>query len=221
MILLRHCQSEFNLHFTRTRCDPGIIDPALTAEGLAQADAAALALATPDTGDSGVPAGRGITRLVVSPYRRALQTAAPIAARLGLAVTIEPMVRERFAFVCDVGSPRSSLEQDWPGIDFSGLDEIWWNDGTAVPDAPPVRESEASVIARAGHFRARMAADPAWPGTLVVSHWGFLLALSGRSIENGQWLRIDPSEPLREPIVWKHVSKPDPQDLRRRMDPLP
>ena len=37
MILLRHCQSEFNLHFTRTRCDPGIVDPALTAEGLIQA----------------------------------------------------------------------------------------------------------------------------------------------------------------------------------------
>ncbi|WP_419729034.1 histidine phosphatase family protein [Lichenicola sp.] len=211
MILLRHCQSEFNLHFTRTRCDPGIIDPALTAEGLAQADAAAVALAGPDARADG-----RITRLIVSPYRRALQTAAPIAARLGLEVTIEPMVRERFAFVCDVGSPRSSLERDWPGIDFSCLDEIWWNDGAATPDAPPERESEASVIARADRFRARMASDPAWPDTLLVSHWGFLLALSGRSIENGQWLRIDPTEPLREPIVWRHATTPVLQKLPPR-----
>ena len=213
MILLRHCQSEFNLHFTRTRCDPGIIDPALTAEGLAQADAAAATLAETDARGAG-----GITRLIVSPYRRTLQTAAPIAARLGLDVTIEPMVRERFAFVCDVGSPRSALEQDWPGIDFSALDEIWWNAGKASPEAPPVRESAESVIARADAFRARMAANPAWQDTLVVSHWGFLLALSGRSIENGRWLRIDPTEPLREPIIWKHETKPDPQGQGRRID---
>ena len=216
MILLRHCQSEFNLHFTRTRCDPGIVDPALTAEGLAQAEAAADALVGAAGSGSGAQSASGITRLIVSPYRRALQTAAPIAARLGLEVTIEPMVRERFAFVCDVGSPRSSLERDWPGIDFSGLEEIWWNDGAAMPDAPAVRESEESVIARADGFRARMAADPTWQDTIVVSHWGFLLALSGRSIENGQWLRVDPTEPLREPIVWKHGPKPEPQSLHRQ-----
>jgi broad specificity phosphatase PhoE len=30
MILLRHGQSEFNLHFSVTRRDPGIADPKLT-----------------------------------------------------------------------------------------------------------------------------------------------------------------------------------------------
>lgn len=199
MILLRHCQSEFNLHFTRTRRDPGIVDPALTEAGLAQAATVATEICGSETA-----AACGISRIIVSPYRRALQTAAPIAARLGLTLGVTSLIRERYAFVCDVGSPRSALEREWPGIDFSGLDEIWWHDGSLDEAGAPTRESEDSVIERAGRFRTQMAATADWTDALVVSHWGFLLALSGRSIENGRWLRLDPTSPLRDPIVWKH-----------------
>jgi broad specificity phosphatase PhoE len=45
MILLRHGQSEFNLHFTATKRDPGIVDAPLTDLGHAQAAAAAEELA--------------------------------------------------------------------------------------------------------------------------------------------------------------------------------
>ena len=45
MILLRHGQSEFNLHFTATRRDPGHLDPRLTALGHDQAEQAAEQLA--------------------------------------------------------------------------------------------------------------------------------------------------------------------------------
>jgi len=45
MILLRHGQSEFNLHFSATKRDPGIPDPVLTPLGHEQAEAAAEALA--------------------------------------------------------------------------------------------------------------------------------------------------------------------------------
>ena len=195
MIVLRHCQSEFNLHFTRTRRDPGLVDPGLTAEGLAHAEAAADALC-------GGP--KRITRIVASPYRRALQTASPIAARLGLPVTITSLVRERYAFACDIGSPRWLLERDWPGIDFSGLDNDWWHDGATGPDGMPAREGEDSVISRAGRFRAAMAAAPDHPETLLVSHWGFLLAFSGQSLENGCWLDVDPTLPPPDSIVWRH-----------------
>ena len=41
LVLLRHGQSEFNVHFAKTRIDPGIEDPALTEIGRAQARAAA------------------------------------------------------------------------------------------------------------------------------------------------------------------------------------
>jgi len=62
MFLLRHGQSYFNLLFTETRVDPGIEDPELTPLGIAQAQAAAKGLAEV-----------ALTRIIVSPYTRALQ----------------------------------------------------------------------------------------------------------------------------------------------------
>ena len=169
MILLRHGQSEFNLHFTATRRDPGIADPRLTELGHSQAEAAAVALR-----DS------GIEHIIASPFTRALQTAAPVARALGLKVLVNPLVRERYAFSCDIGSPASHLARDWPELDFSHIDEIWW---------PAIEEPAQGVIDRAALFRAEMAALPHWTNTLVVSHWGFILSLTGQSVNNGHWLR--------------------------------
>lgn len=183
MILLRHGQSEFNLHFTATRRDPGIADPRLTPLGERQAAEAAQALA-----------GERITRIICSPYTRALQTAAPSARRLGCPVLVNPLVRERYAFSCDIGSPRTALGLAWPEHDFGAVEEVWW---------PAKAESEAGVIGRAALFRAEMAALADWQETLVVSHWGFILALTGRSLANGEWLRYDPAEPPPATISWR------------------
>jgi broad specificity phosphatase PhoE len=183
MILLRHGQSEFNLLFTQTRRDPGIVDPALTPLGHEQAAAAAEALA-----------GERIARIICSPYTRALQTAEPVARRLGVPVFVNPIVRERYAFTCDIGRPVTELTLAWPDRDFSAIEEVWW---------PTVEEPAASVIARAALFRAEIAALPDWADTLVVSHWGFILSVTGTSVMNGQWLRHDPTGPAPEQIVWK------------------
>ena len=182
MILLRHGQSEFNLHFGATRRDPGIIDPRLTALGHTQAQEAAEQLA-----------GQGIERIIVSPYTRTLQTARPVAAALGVPVTIDPLVRERYAFACDIGSRRGQLEREWPHHDFGEVAEVWW---------PNEEEPEASIVERAARFRAGLAARHDWANTLVVSHWGFILSLTGQSVANGQWLRCDPTEPPPARLVW-------------------
>ena len=183
MILLRHGQSEFNLHFTATRKDPGIPDPKLTPLGHEQAEAAAEALA-----------GEGLRRIMASPYTRALQTAAPIAQRLGLPVHVNPVVRERYAFTCDVGSPVSALAAAFPGHDFTHLDEVWW---------PQVEEPADQVVTRAALFRAEMAALADWNDTLVVCHWGFIMSLTGASMQNGTWMRYDPNTPAPETISWR------------------
>jgi glucosyl-3-phosphoglycerate phosphatase len=183
MILLRHGQSEFNLHFGVTRRDPGIIDPRLTELGHAQAREAAQQLV-----------GQGIEHIIVSPYTRALQTAQPVAVTLGLPVTIDPIVGERFAFACDIGSPRTALERDWPTLDFARIEDIWW---------PAEEEPEASIVDRAARFRTTLARRHDWASTLVVSHWGFILSLTGRSVANGQWLRCDPTEPAPEHLTWR------------------
>ena len=98
MILLRHGQSEFNLRKSATQVDPGIEDARLTEYGHHQAEQAARRLA-----------GERIGRIVASPYTRALQTAEPIARRLGLKVEIQAVVRERFGLACDIGTPRATL----------------------------------------------------------------------------------------------------------------
>ncbi len=183
MLLLRHGQSEFNLHMAATRRDPGIIDPRLTEYGHAQAREAARNLA-----------GSGIRRIVTSPYTRALQTVEPIARALDVPVTIHPIVRERYAFACDVGTPRSELARAWPEHDFSRLDDIWW---------PAVEEPEDSIVARAALFRAELAELPDWSETLVVSHWGFILCMTGLSVANCQWMRCDPTAEAPGQLIWR------------------
>ena len=108
MHLLRHGQSYFNLHFTQTRIDPGIEDPELTELGLAQAERAAAELAKAP-----------LTRIIISPYLRALQTAQPMLKFHQVPVEIMHEVRERAAFACDVGSHPEVLAARFPHHQFS------------------------------------------------------------------------------------------------------
>src|SRR5260370_41022189 len=91
MFLLRHGQSYFNLHLNKTRVDPGIEDPELTALGAEQAADAAAQLAEV-----------ALTRIIISPYTRAFQTAEPILAVHQVPVHIMHEVRAQPAFECDV-----------------------------------------------------------------------------------------------------------------------
>jgi broad specificity phosphatase PhoE len=170
MLLVRHGQSEFNVVFSVTRRDPGIRDPLLTELGHAQAEAAAEALV-----------GRGVERLIASPYTRALQTAAPIARRLGLTIEVDPIVGERAAFACDVGTPRTGLIERFPEISLHHLDEQWW---------PELEESEERLAWRCGAFRDALP-DP-HDHIVVVTHWGFIRGLTGLTVQNGTAVRLDP-----------------------------
>ena len=176
MILVRHGQSEFNVHFNRTGIDPGITDPHLTEAGRAQVHATAEAILRSE---------RPIARLLTSPYTRALQTAEILAGVLKVPVDIEPLVREHAKFQCDVGTRRSLLSQSWPALKFDHLEETWW---------PALDETEADVIRRARSFQQRAAAWHDWREVAVVSHWGFLLRLTGKSLANAEHLPFDPTQ---------------------------
>jgi broad specificity phosphatase PhoE len=183
MFLLRHGQSYFNLHFTETRRDPGIEDPELTPLGHEQAVAAARKL------EAGA-----ITRVIVSPYTRALQTAAAILEVHEVPVEIMHEVRERTAFVCDIGQNAAALSEKFPEHEFGHLPAKWWSDGV---------ETAEQTVARADAFRAMMAARADQASTLLVSHWGFILALTGVSVANGEMLEYDPASVRPERIVWR------------------
>lgn len=181
MFLIRHGQSEFNAVFSVTRVDPGIRDPALTQEGLRQARAAGEELQA--------RRARGevdIRRLVASPYTRAIQTVTLIADVLDVPVTIDPIVRERAAFMCDIGASPADLAQRFPRFRFDHLDDPWWHDhvGTGIP------ESEDALAVRGAAFRAAMAREPDYPHIAVVTHWGFIRCLTGHTPANGEIVRL-------------------------------
>jgi broad specificity phosphatase PhoE len=139
MILVRHGQSEFNVVYGATRKDPGIRDPRLTELGRAQAAAAAETLA-----------GHVVARVIASPYMRALETAEIIAGRLDLPISVEPLVGERAAFTCDIGSSVAELAQRWPHLAFDHLADPWW---------PAHEEPETALHRRCAAFRRAIASS--------------------------------------------------------------
>ena len=175
MILVRHGESHFNRHFSVTRIDPGIWDPGLTDEGLSQAKMAAMSLR--EKGD--------VRRIVASPYWRTLQTAEVIGEELGLEITVETLVRERAYFACDVGSPSSALSARWPGVSFNGLGECWW---------PALDETEEQIRDRSQRFCNQLLDQNDWHGTVVVTHWGFIRALTGETVPNGAVIAFNPQD---------------------------
>jgi len=174
MILVRHGESHFNVHFSKTRIDPGIVDPGLTRRGIEQAKTAAMAIDSLNR----------VKRIISSPYWRTLQTAEIIAETLELPVAIEPLVRERAFFACDVGSPRHKLSARWPNVEFVGLPERWW---------PSLDETVEQLDKRSDNFHRQIKDDGNWHDLLVVTHWGFIRALTGETVTNGTVLGFDPA----------------------------
>jgi len=173
MFLLRHGQSYFNLHFNATRVDPGIEDPELTPLGREQAAAAAQQLAQ-----------AALTHIIVSPFTRALQTAQPILSLHAASVEVMQQVREQAAYACDIGSPPDVLASRFPHHDFRHLPARWWHEGA---------ETAQQTAVRADAFRTLMADRDDSATTLLVSHWAFILALTGISLANGELLEYEPT----------------------------
>jgi glucosyl-3-phosphoglycerate phosphatase len=174
-VLVRHAESEWNRAFGTYRIDAGITDPGLTPTGVGQARELADRLL-----------GSGIGRIVASPYRRTLQTAAIVAEALEVPVEVEPLVRERCAFSCDQGSAPEELAREWPHLDLGGLGPCWW--GGAI-------ESVESLGARCTLFRERLRRRPDRDTLLVVSHWGFIRGLTGLEVKNAALVRLDHDAP--------------------------
>jgi broad specificity phosphatase PhoE len=173
MILVRHAESEWNRHFSRTRIDPGIPDPALTDDGRRQAEELPEALAA-----------AGVARLIASPYRRTLETASIVARALDVPIAIEPLVRERCVFSCDLGTPRSQLSMLWPELDFSHLEEQWWGQ-------PDETETETSLAERCVAFRVKTDPLADRRTVAVITHWGFIRAITGQEVTNATLVRLD------------------------------
>ena len=67
---------------------------------------------------------------------------------------------------------------------FDPLDDIWWSKH---------EESDASLHARGHSFRRTVARDGGWHDIAVVTHWGFIKALTGLTVSNCVMVRFDPT----------------------------
>ncbi|MFB7515361.1 bifunctional RNase H/acid phosphatase [Streptomyces sp. NPDC056144] len=149
-VLLRH--GETALTPEKRFSGSGGTDPELSAAGLRQAEAVAEALAARGT----------VQEIVSSPLTRCRQTAAAVAARLGLDVRIERGLRET-----DFGA--------WEGLTFGEVRERYPADldaWLASPKAAPTGggESFAAVTRRVSAARDRLTAAYAGRTVLLVTH---------------------------------------------------
>jgi probable phosphoglycerate mutase len=148
LLLLRHGETE---HTAQRRFSGGSSDPALSATGLDQARRCAERF-----GERG-----GIDAIVASPLRRAQQTAAVVAQRLGVSVETEPDLRE-----CDFGA--------WDGLTFAAVQAGWaaeLSDWLAQPSrAAPGGESLSQVARRVDAVRRRLMRRHAGCSVLLVAH---------------------------------------------------
>lgn len=159
LILVRHAESEGNRDRTFTQS----AEVPITAHGRAQAQRAAARIA----------GGYRPARLVASPYRRARQTADIIAAALGLAVDLEPALREQ-SFGVFAGQPYDAV-----------LGDAAYHAGPRWRWRPQGGESLADVRARAVPAFERIARDSAGRDVVLVSHGGVMLALCAHV--TGSW----------------------------------
>lgn len=141
----------------------GRLDPALSTEGLAQARAAAAA----------VSAERP-SALVCSPSRRALETAAPIAAATGLVPEPDPRLRE-----IEFGA--------FEGLTFAeaeARDPVTWREWMEHPGRVrfPGGECWEDVRSRALEVFEAIAAAPHAAPVAVVTHGGVIRALLSEAL---------------------------------------
>ncbi|MEU5371403.1 bifunctional RNase H/acid phosphatase [Streptomyces sp. NPDC005951] len=150
LVLLRH--GETALTPEKRFSGSGGTDPELSAVGRGQAERAAGHFAALGT----------VQEIVSSPLRRCRETAAAIAARLGLDVRIDESLRET-----DFGA--------WEGLTFGEVRERYGDDLTAwlaSPDTAPTGggESFTQVAERVAAGRDRLVARYAGRTVLLVTH---------------------------------------------------
>ena len=140
-------------------------DPELHAEGRRQAELVADRLA-----------GEDLAALYVTTLQRTGQTAAPLAARLGLVPIVEPDLREVFLGEWEGGLLRKHVAEGHPLALQMRAEQRW--------DAIPGGESSAAFAARVGGAIERIAARHPDQTVAVFTHGGVIgqaLALAAQS----------------------------------------
>lgn len=162
LVMLRHGQTDYNLG-SRMQ---GQLDTDLSELGRAQAGAAAEVLGKLQP-----------LRIVSSDLRRAFDTATKLGEQTGLAVEVDPRLRETHLGDWQ-GMTHTQIDAEVPGARLAWRENASW--------APHGGESRVDVAARSVPLVAELvAAAPEWGGAgqperpiVLVAHGGLIAALS-------------------------------------------
>jgi probable phosphoglycerate mutase len=167
LLLVRHGESEPMVPGRPFPLVDGHGDPELAPDGWVQAEQVAERLA-----------GHSIDAIYVSTLRRTAQTAAPLAARLGLEPVVEPELREVYLGEWEGELYRKHMAEGHPTA-LRVLSEQRW-------DAIPGAESAASIRTRVRDALDRIV--KAHPGQCVVvfSHGGIIGEILAQVTEAGR-----------------------------------
>lgn len=171
VLLVRHAESAWNADGRWQ----GQADPSLSPLGRRQAGAAVLPVE--------------VEVVWTSDLARARETAAVLAGGAGLAVRLEPLLRERDAGEW-TGLTRAEIEEGWPGY-------------LAARRRPPGFESDGSVEARGRRALAVLGSVPV-PAVAAVTHAGLIRTLErvlGAAVPRlanleGRWFEVADGTPV-------------------------
>jgi probable phosphoglycerate mutase len=155
VLLVRHGASEAIRVGDRFPIVDGHGDPALAPEGLEQAEAVGRRLAV-----------ERIDAIYTSGLRRTVQTAAPLAARLGLEPAVAPGLREVRLGEWEGGLFRQKVHENGPVARQMWAEERW--------DVIPGAESNAALTARVTAALTEIVAACAGRRVAVFAHGGVI-----------------------------------------------
>jgi probable phosphoglycerate mutase len=167
VFLVRHGESAAVVPGVAIAQVDGHDDPALAADGLEQAERVAERLAD-----------QQIDAIYVTPLQRTQQTAAPLAARLGLAPVVEPDLREVNLGEWEGGGFRRHVAEGHPLAIRMFAEQRW----DVIPGAEPTEAFGARLRAGLGRI---VAAHPD-QRVVVVAHGGVIGELVRQAVDGGQ-----------------------------------
>ncbi len=190
---IRHAQSKFNAVYDALKPDPMIFDAELSELGHSQARRTGQAINK-----------LNITKIIVSPFTRTLQTASLIFGKQRK-FEINALVREQLCNSCDIGTHPEMLSELYSHLDFSHLDDFWWHQGEAdhrgfATEPHDVLSERADTFANNLREDKPLVHDNHAVGEeirpdrsiAIVSHGNFIRAVTGVQPDNCEIVNFDP-----------------------------
>ena len=167
LFVVRHGESEPATASSVFPLVDGHGDPTLAPDGREQAEQVADRLGS-----------EALDAIYVSTLRRTSETAAPLAARLGLRPRVEPDVREVYLGEWEGGRFRHLMAEGGPVVDRFFAEERW----DAIPGAEPADAFTARI---GGAFERIIAAHPGGR-VAVFTHGGVIAELLAQASGGGR-----------------------------------